>query len=106
MPKRGQHHNNATDGSKPRGQEKSKGRNNPSKSQTITTGTYKKPETTRKQQLEHKDPHRPAQNAGPDWNEDVRDKISIEGSVRARDTDLGSGRSGSDSNADAGSRGH
>ena len=106
MSKKGQHHNSAESGSKPRGHEKSSGRNNPSKSQTITTGTPKKQETYRKQQFEHKDPHKQAQAARPDWNEDIRDKPTIQGSTRARDSDLSSGRSGSDSNADAGSRGH
>jgi hypothetical protein len=106
MAKQGQHTNSVAGGSKPRGHEKSKGRNNPSKSQTITTGSYKKPETTRKQTFEHKDPHRPAQAAKGDWNEDIRDEPSIDGSTRARDSSIGSGRSGSRSNADAGSRGH
>jgi hypothetical protein len=98
MAKQGQHKNDSHD------QTKSRGRNNPSKSQTITTGTYKKQETYQKQAAEHKDPGRQAQAAKNDWNEDTRDQPSIQGSTRARE--VRSGRSGSDSNADAGSRGH
>ncbi len=104
MAKAGQHHNDATDGSKPRGHEKSSGHNNPSQSQTITTGTYKKPETYEKQKREHKPTSPVAQHQQNDWNEDTRDEVSIAGSTRARDPR--SGRSGSDSNADSGSRGH
>ena len=106
MAKQGQHHNSAADGAKPRGHEKSKGRNNPSRSQTITTGTYKKPETYARQAAEHKDPHKQPQAAENPWNEDIRDKVTIEGSTRARDSDLSSGRSGSDSNAGRKTRGH
>jgi hypothetical protein len=106
MAKQGQHKNAAKSASKPRGHEKSSGRNNPSQSQTITTGSYKKPETYKKQAYEHKDPYRQAQAARADRNEDIRDKPTIEGSTRARDSSIRSGRSGSDSNADAGTRGH
>jgi len=100
MPKRGQHQDHAADGAKPRGQEKSKGHNNPSQSQTITTGTYKKQETYAQNAREGKnpEPHAP-QSMDNHWNEDVRDKPTIEDSPRARDSDIGSGRSGSDSNA-------
>src|SRR5215211_2123348 len=98
MAKQGQHKNDAFD------QTKSKGHNNPSKSQTITTGTYKKPETYARQKREHKDTEPRAQAAGNDWNEDTRHEPSIAGSTRERDPR--SGRSGSDSNADAGTRGH
>ena len=99
MGKRGQHQNDDESRSKPGGNPKSKGRNNPSQSQTITTGTPKKQETYREQAAERKDPNRQPQAATSDWNEDMRDKPSIEGSTRARDSDLSSGRSGSDSNA-------
>jgi hypothetical protein len=106
MAKAGQHHNDAADGAKPRGHEKSKGNNNPSKSQTITTGSYKKPETYRQQAAEHRDPHKaPQQQANP-WNEDIREAVSIQGSTRARDSDLSGGRSGSDSNASNSTKGH
>jgi len=105
MAKAGQHHNNARDQSKPGGSERSKGPNNPSKSEPITAGTYKKKKETYAQQArEHKDPAKQAQHSVPTWNEDIRDEGSIEGSTRARNprTD----RSGSDSDASSGSRGH
>ncbi len=98
MPKQGQHENDSND------QTKSKGNTNPSKSQTITTGTYKKQETYAKRAREGKNPEPQAQAARNDWNPDTRDKPSIEGATRSRETR--SGRSGSDSNADSGSRGH
>jgi len=104
MAKAGQHHNDAKDGSKPRGHERSSGHNNPSKSQTITTGTYKKHETYEKQARERKNPEPVGQRQRNDWNEDVRDEVTVAGSTRERDPR--SGRSGSDSNADRGSKGH
>ena len=39
------------------------GRNNPEKSTEITTGLYKKQETSRREALEHKDPAKTAQDA-------------------------------------------
>jgi hypothetical protein len=101
--KQGQHHNDAVDSSKPRGHERSRGRNNPSQSQTTTTGSPKKKETYRKQAVQHENPHDPAQAAKNNWNDDIRDEPTIEGSTRDRDPR--SRRSGSDSNASAGSRG-
>jgi hypothetical protein len=98
MAKEGQHKNDAHD------QTKSKGHNNPSKSVTITTGSYKKQETYRKQAGEHNDTARQAQSDKNEWNEDTRDKPTIAGSTRARHPR--SGRSGSDSNASSGTRGH
>ena len=98
MAKEGQHKNDAHD------QTKSRGHNNPSKSVTITTGSYKKEETYEKQAAEGKATNRPAQSAKREWNEDTRDKPTIEGSTRARHPH--SGRSGSDSNASSGTRGH
>lgn len=97
MAKQGQHKDDAFD------QTRSKGPNKPSESQTITTGTYKKQETYRKQALEHKDPGKQAQAAKQEWNPDTRDKPSIEGGTRARHPR--SGRSGSDSSAGSGTRG-
>lgn len=96
MPRRGQHNNDSQDS------DKSKGPNNPDKSVTITTGMSKKQETYAKQAAEGKDPAKPAQNAKNEWNEDTRDKPTNEDSTRARDSDIGSGRSGSDSNASKG----
>jgi hypothetical protein len=98
MAKAGQHHNDAADGAKPRGHERSKGHNNPSKSQEITTGSYKKPATYARQAAEHKDPHKQPQAQENPWNEDIRNEVTTQGSTRARDSDITGGRSGSDSN--------
>ena len=104
MAKKGQHHNDAHDYAK------SKGPNNPAKSVTITTGSYKKRETYRRQALAHQDTSPQPQAAKNEWNEDTRDKPTIEGSPRARIGDLShSGRahgSGSDSNASKRTRGY
>ncbi|HKP54391.1 MAG TPA: hypothetical protein VJ183_17270 [Chloroflexia bacterium] len=100
MPKDGQHNNDAHD------YDKSKGPNNPSKSVTITTGTPKKQETYQQQAARHEDTDPQPQAAKNEWNEDTRDKPTIENSPRARDSDIGSGKSGSESNADKGSRGY
>jgi hypothetical protein len=107
MAKQGQHKNDAEHGSKPGGHEKSKGHNNPSQSQTITTGSYKKQETYAQKARagENPEPHAP-QGAKNTWNEDLRDTPTTENSPRARDSDIGSGRSGSDSNASSQTRGH
>jgi hypothetical protein len=104
MSKAGQHHNDAIDSSKPRGHERSSGHNNPSQSQEITTGSYKKHETYEKQAREHKNTEPVGQHQDNTWNEDLRDEVTIRGSTRARNPS--SGRSGSDSNADSGTRGH
>jgi hypothetical protein len=96
--KQGQHERDAND---PR---VSKGHNNPDKSVTITTGSYKKRETTREQHARHEDADRQAQADKNEWREDTRDEPTNAGSTRARETR--SGRSGSDSNADTKSRGH
>ena len=99
MAKQGQHNNDCHD------YDKSKGPNNPDKSVTITTGTPKKQETYRKQAAEGKATNKQAQAAKGGWNDDTRDKVTVQGSPRARDSDISSGRSGSDSNADTGTRG-
>lgn len=98
MSKQGQHKGDSFD------QTKSKGHNNPDKSVTITTGSVKKQETYERQAREHRDTNRPGQMDRNEWNPDTRDKPSIEGSPRARDSDI-SGRSGSDSNASRRTRG-
>ncbi len=100
MAKQGQHNDDAHD------YDKSPGHNNPSKSQTVVTGSYKKQETYKKQAAEHKDPGKRAQAAKNEWNPDTRDKPTIAGSPRARDSDVTSDRSGSDSDASSGTRGH
>jgi hypothetical protein len=83
MAKQGQHHGDARDSDKSRGPDR------PSKSVTITTGTYKKPETYTKQALAGEDPAAPAQAAKRRWNPDTRDKPTIEGSTRARKGSVG-----------------
>jgi hypothetical protein len=98
MAKKGQHEESGINPQKPRGHEQSRGNNNPSKSVTITTGTYKKPETFEKQANEHKDPHR-----GPQWQKnerdaDVREEPSNQGSTRYGGNETAH-RSGSQSNA-------
>ena len=103
MAKAGQHHNDGLNASKPRGHEKSRGGNHPDRSQKITTGTYKKQETYQRQAAEHSgntgDHGRGQSNVNP-WNSDIRDAPdTTTGSPRARETDIGDGRSGSDSNA-------
>ncbi|HEX8231452.1 MAG TPA: hypothetical protein VF826_19395 [Chloroflexia bacterium] len=99
MAKQGQHNNDADD------KDKSKGPNNPSKSVDVITGPPKKQETYAQQAAEGKDTDRPPSQQRNAWDEDTRDKPTIEVSVRARDSDIGSGRSGSDSNAGPGTQG-
>jgi hypothetical protein len=50
-------------------------------------------------------PAKQAQAGRDQWNEDTRDKPTIQDSPRARESDIGGGRSGSDSNASKGTRG-
>ena len=102
MAKAGQHHNSGTSSSKPRGHEKSRGRNHPDRSQEITTGSPKKQETYQRQAAEHSgntgDQASQRANATP-WNEDTREAADTStGSTRARESDLTGGRSGSSSN--------
>ena len=100
MPKKGQHHRDINDPAV------SRVHNNPRKSMTITTGTYKKHETYEKQALAHEDPAKPAQAAKNVWIRDTRDPRRLTNKTRARQSDLRSGRSGSDSNASGRTRGH
>jgi hypothetical protein len=106
MSKKGQHKHDHHDS------RVSKGPNDPAKSVTITTGSYKKPETYLKQQHEGKDPHKAGQHDKNEWNEDFRKMPDHQGATRAREVRgdreggrLHSVRSGSDSNAGPGSRG-
>jgi hypothetical protein len=94
MAKQGQH---KRDGNDPR---VSRGHNNPSKSTPITTGTYKKPETYRKQAAEHEDTSALPQYAKNEWHE------STPKDVTKKDIVGDSSRSGSDSNANSETRGH
>lgn len=100
MAKQGQHNNDSND------KDVSKGPNNPSKSVTITTGTPKKQETYKEEAAHYGHDNKQAQAAKHEWDNDTRDKPSIENSTRARDSDISGGRSGSDSNADRGTEGH
>lgn len=104
MAKQGQHNDDASD------KDKSKGSNWSDKSVTITTGSPKKHETYQEQARQGEDTGKQAQAKKNEWNEDTRDKPTIEGSVRARSGDMSmSGRansSGSDSNSDTSSRGY
>lgn len=97
MPKKGQHR----DGNDPR---ISRGHNNPEKSQTITTGTYKKSETYRKQAAEHENPNKEPQHQELEWRHDTRQHPPDVHETRARH--LRGRRSGSRSNENSGTRGH
>jgi hypothetical protein len=105
MPKRGQHHEDAVDPQRPRGHEVSRGPNNPSKSVDITTGSYKKPETTQQQARERKDPHKTPQHQKNEWEYDTRPAPTNDGSTRYGTHEEGH-RSGSDSNESRQTRGH
>ena len=94
MAKQGQHNN---DGNDP---DVSRGPNNPSKSQPITTGTYKKPETYKKQAIEHKDTAKQAQDHQPEWHQHTPRNLS------KKDRVGDSGRSASDSDEDRHTRGY
>jgi len=105
MSKKGQHHGDAVDAQRPRGHEHSRGPNNPSKSVEITTGSYKKPETYEAQVRAGEDPDRPAQHDKNEWQGDVRPATTNQGATRYGHH-AEEHRGGSDSNADAGTRGH
>ena len=79
MAKQGQHKNDRND---PR---KSPGPNKPAKSMTITTGSYKKPETYAEQAAEGKATNRQAQAARNDWDPDSRPKGADEKRAKARE---------------------
>jgi len=89
MAKAGQHHNDGLDSAKPRGHEKSTGRNHADRSQEITTGSYKKPRTYAKQAAQHSgktdDSREQASNRDP-HNMDIRERPdTTSGSLRERD---------------------
>ena len=105
MVKKGQHHENSVDAQKPRGHERSRGPNDPSKSVDITTGSYKKPETYERQAREHEDPHATPQHQNNEWQNDVRPVPTNEGATRYGHH-AEAHRSGSDSNASRRTRGH
>ncbi len=94
MAKQGQHKH---DGNDPR---VSRGHNNPRKSTPITTGTYKKQETYRKQAAEHEETDARPQYAKNEWHESTPKDLT------KKDIVGDSRRSGSDSNASSETRGH
>lgn len=96
MAKQGQHNNDHRDQDKPRGH------NKPKKSTPITTGTYKKPETTRKQAIEHKNTDPPPQMAKNEWHDYDDPEMKR---IAKKDIVGDSARNGSDSNADSATRG-
>ncbi len=97
MAKQGQHNDDARDS------DVSRGNNNPDKSVTITAGTPKKKDTYDAQARAHDDPGKPAQAAKNSRQEPARDPDDAP--LRARDSDITGGRSGSDSNASRRTRG-
>ena len=74
------------------------GRNNPRKSTVITTGTPRKKATVRKEEIEHKDTHKIAQEEKVPATLDPTEGRSHKADSRAM-TDEGEKRSGSDSDA-------
>ncbi len=99
MARQGQHRHDDND------QNISKSNNDPSKSQDITTGTYKTQETYKKQAALHEDSGKTAQHAKAPHHTDTREDVTLEADSEERAL-RASKRSGSDSNADSGSRGH
>jgi hypothetical protein len=98
MAKKGMHKHDSND---PR---IARGHNNPEKSTDITTGTPKKRSTYRRQAREHEDTAKQAQDQKNRWVEDTR--LTPNHRLRVTKEDLiGEQRSGSDSNADTGTRG-
>ena len=90
MAKQGQHKDDAHD------QRESRGPNKPAESVTITTGTYKKKETTARQAAEHKATNKQPQAAKNEWTEDTREPGKEDTASRRKRPN--SERSGSDSN--------
>lgn len=81
------------------------GHTNPRKSTAITTGPTKTRKRYTKQALEHKDTGRQAQNAPAHWDPDTTHYVTHEADSMERMQDRET-RSGSDSNADRGTRGY
>ncbi len=97
MAKQGEHKYDADD------KRISKGPNKPAKSQPMTTGAYKKPETYRKQAAEHMNPGRHPPAAKREWNADTRDYPTKEEAHAARKQ---ARCSGSESNRSSSTRGY
>lgn len=97
MAKQGQHNDDRRDSDKSRGHNKHK------KSTVITTGPYKKRETREKQAALHEDTDAQAQEAKNEWHNYADPAMK---KLSKRDRVGRSKRSGSDSNADSGTRGY
>lgn len=96
MAKQGQHKHDAND------HNVSRKNNNAHNSQEIVTGSYKKPETYKKQAALHQDLGKTAQHSKIHHVDDTRDNVTHEANsdLRAQDHH---GRSGSESNPGKGS---
>lgn len=92
MAKQGQHEGDHAN------RKESTGNNNPDKSVTVTAGNVKKQETYAEQARNHQDTGKQAQ---AQKNERTHDELEVgdNGAIRARDSDVGGGRNGSQSNA-------
>lgn len=77
------------------------GRNNPSKSTEITTGTYRKASTTREEAREGEDTHKQAQDAKVPPQREGKSKLTDKANSQLREV-AGERRSGSESNAHGG----
>ena len=81
------------------------GHTNPRKSTAFTTGPVKTRRRRAKQVAEHLDTERQAQNAPAHWDPDTTHYVTHAANSQARMRDRKK-RSGSDSNADKGTRGY
>lgn len=81
------------------------GHNNPRKSTAITTGPAKTRKRRAKQIIAHQDTNRQAQNSPAQWDPDTTHYVTHEADSQERMQDR-KRRSGSDSNADTGTRGY
>jgi|GEM_PF-1448842 hypothetical protein len=81
------------------------GHNNPRKTTRYTTGTASTRRRHARHTSEHEQPARQHEMPAIRWNPDTRRFITHKADSRAREEDR-EPRSGSDSNADAGSRGY
>lgn len=77
------------------------GRNNPSKSTEITTGTYRKASTTREEAREGEDIHKQAQDAKVPPRREGKSRLTDKADSQLREA-AGERRTGSDSNARGG----
>jgi hypothetical protein len=101
MPKQGQHKHDIHD----HRLMPATGHNNPRKTTPNTTGTYKRRKRHVAPAEKHEQSGKRAQPRAVKWHPDTRDYITHEADSQARAEDR-SVRSGSDSNADSGTRGY